>query len=222
MVAAATAAGPTPRATCAKNKGAGALRSSVSSTSSIRIESFIDSGRKLSWILLWSTTFGRVPASSSWNSSGGCPAVEQPAFNGALDQPDFFCAHLRLAALVFLVLQGENIKHGSHGCAAVRAHRHAELGAGGFRHPMTRKGRGGGAGGLLAQLRDGQRGRVVRYNQGRGYLGLPGLKFSRVPRRLLCLRHALAVDSFTTSWHHHKQLFYRFSAEPVTGRGTDH
>ena len=33
------------------------------------------------------------------------------------------------------------------------------------------KNKGGGGGGLLAQLRDGQRGRVVRYNQGRATWG---------------------------------------------------
>ena len=74
----------------------------------------------------------------------------------------------------------------------------------------------------LVRLASRQRGRVVALHVGRGYLGLRELKSTRVPRRLTRLRHEAAVDSFTANWLNENQLFYRFSAEPVTCRGTDH
>ena len=74
----------------------------------------------------------------------------------------------------------------------------------------------------LGRLASRQSGRVVALHVGRGYLGLRELKSTRVPRRLTRLRHEAAVDSFTANWLNENQLFYRFSAEPVTCRGTDH
>ena len=59
--------------------------------------------------------------------------------------------------------------------------------------------RGSPGSGWLARFAGRQIGRVVALHVGRGYLGLPGLKSPRVPRRLLRLLHEAAVDPFTAS-----------------------